>query len=98
MSDDNTEQEINATPSVVALQYDGEQAPKVAAKGHGVVAEQILALAEEHDIPLHEDPDLVTLLSKLDLGTEIPSNLYIAVAEILAFAYMISGKTPRSEE
>ena len=79
-------------PSVVALQYDGAQAPKVIAKGKGLVAEQILAMADEYGIPLREDPDLVTLLSQLELGTEIPSNLYVAVAEVLAFAYMMSGK------
>lgn len=80
------------TPSVVALQYDGAQAPTVIAKGKGLVAEQILAMADEYGIPLREDPDLVTLLSQLELGTEIPSNLYVAVAEVLAFAYLMSGK------
>ena len=50
------------------------------------------ALAEENGIPLREDPDLVTLLAQLELGTEIPANLYVAVAEVLAFAYMVSGK------
>jgi flagellar biosynthesis protein len=83
-----------AIPSVVALQYDGKQAPTVTAKGKGLIAEQILTLAEEYGIPLREEPDLVTLLSQLELGTEIPSNLYVAVAEVLAFAYMMSGKAP----
>ena len=87
-----------ALPSVVALQYDGDSAPRVTAKGQGLVAEQILALAEEYGIPLREDPDLVTLLSQLELGTEIPSNLYVAVAEVLAFAYMMSGKTAPHEK
>lgn len=85
-------EEPDNIPSVVALQYDGEQAPTVVAKGKGAVAEQILAMADEYGIPLREDPDLVTLLSQLELGTEIPSNLYVAVAEVLAFAYMMSGK------
>jgi len=85
-------EEAENTPSVVALQYDGEQAPTVIAKGKGAVAEQILQMADEYGIPLREDPDLVTLLSQLELGTEIPSNLYVAVAEVLAFAYMMSGK------
>lgn len=78
--------------SVVTLKYDGESAPRVTAKGKGVIAEKILELAKENDIPLHEDPDLVTLLAQLELGTEIPSNLYVAVAEVLAFTYMMSGK------
>jgi flagellar biosynthesis protein len=79
--------------TAVALHYDGEQAPRVTAKGQGLVAEKILELAEEHGIPLHEDPDLVTLLARLELGDEIPANLYVAVAEVIAFAYMVNGKT-----
>lgn len=81
-----------APPTAVALQYDGNEAPRVTASGKGEIAEKILALAEEHGIPLREDPDLVTLLAQLDLGTEIPPNLYVAVAEVLAFAYAVSGK------
>lgn len=76
----------------VALRYEGRGAPRVTAKGEGSVAERILALAQEHDIPLHEDAELVGLLARLDLGDEIPASLYIAVAEVLAFAYRLSGK------
>lgn len=89
MSEDNEEK---PTQTAVALQYAGDGAPRVTATGKGKVAEQILALAEENDIPLHEDPDLVTLLSRLDLGDEIPVELYVAVAQVLAFAYQVSGK------
>jgi flagellar biosynthesis protein len=84
--------------SAVALRYEGKGAPRVTAKGSGLTAERILALAEEHGIPLREDPDLVYLLSQLDLGEEIPATLYIAVAEVIAFAYRLSGKTaPRGK-
>lgn len=76
----------------VALHYDGDAAPTVTAKGKGDVARQILEIAQQHDVPLHEDADLVQLLSRLDLGDEIPRNLYIAVAEVIAFAYLVSGK------
>ncbi len=76
----------------VALQYDGTGAPKVTATGKGVIAEQIIALAKEHDVPLYEEPELVQLLSAVELGSEVPENLYIAVAEIIAFAYQLSGK------
>ncbi len=79
--------------TAVALQYDGTGAPKVTAKGSFLVAERILELADEHGIPLHEDADLVTLLAQLDLGTEIPANLFIAVAEVIAFAYRVTGTT-----
>lgn len=78
--------------SAVALRYEGKGAPRVTAKGRGLTAERILALAEEHNIPLREDPDLVYLLSQLDLGDEIPATLYVAVAEVIAFAYRLSGK------
>lgn len=81
---------------VVALLYDGETAPTLSAKGVGDLAEEIIALAKEHNIPIHEEPDLVNLLAKLKLGEEIPRELYIAVAEVIAFAYMIKGKTPMS--
>ncbi|MDP1708229.1 MAG: EscU/YscU/HrcU family type III secretion system export apparatus switch protein [Gammaproteobacteria bacterium] len=78
----------------VALRYDGTSAPRVTAKGTGEVADYILAVAREHGIPLHENAHLVTLLAQLDLGDEVPAALYTAVAEVLAFAYYISGKTP----
>ena len=79
--------------SAVALRYDGKGAPRVTAKGKGYIAEEILAIASEHNIPMHEDPELVQLLSQLELGDEIPRSLYMAVAEVIAFAYSISGKS-----
>lgn len=81
-----------APGKVVALRYEGVGAPQVTAKGEGLVAEKILALAKEHNIPLHEDPGLVAVLAKLELGDEVPVALYRAVAEVIAFAYMVSGK------
>ena len=81
-------------PSAVALHYDGKHAPSIVAKGSGEIARQILALADKHQIPLHEDPELLGLLAKLDLGQEIPENLYLAIAQIIAFAYYLSGKQP----
>ncbi len=78
----------------VAVQYDGKGAPRVTAKGGGVTAEKILELAREHNIPLHEDPALVSLLGQIDLGQEIPPALYLAVAQVIAFAYLVSGKFP----
>ena len=80
--------------SAVALHYDEKNAPRITAKGCGEIAERIIALAEQHQIPLHEDQALVALLAQLDLGDEIPRELYIAVAEVLAFAYMLTGKFP----
>lgn len=78
----------------VALFYDGKNAPHVSAKGTGVVAEQIIALAQEHNVPLCDNSALVDLLVTLELGDEIPTALYIAVAYIIAFAYDLDGKRP----
>lgn len=76
----------------VALQYDQnpDGAPKVVASGAGYVAEQIIALAEEHGVHIHEDADLVAVLATLDLHAEIPEHLYRTVAEILAFVYQLN--------
>lgn len=82
----------------VALYYDGKNAPHVSAKGTGKVAEQIMAIAREHGVPLCDNPSLVDLLVTLELGDEIPENLYIAVAYIIAFAYQLEGKTPENEK
>lgn len=75
----------------IALAYDGKTAPRVTAKGQGYVAEKILALAHEHDVPLYEDAALVQLLARVELGEQIPAGLYVAVAEVIAFAYRLSG-------
>ena len=85
---------IETPKKAVALYYDGITAPKLTAKGTFEIAEEIIALAKEHDIPIREEPELVNLLSRLKLGEEIPRELYIAVAEVIAFAYMIKGKIP----
>ena len=78
----------------VALRYHrGEDdAPVVIAKGAGHLAERILEIANEYDIPLYEDPDLVEVLAKIDLGNVIPPELYQAVAEALAFVYNLNRK------
>jgi len=73
----------------VALRYDKEKeaAPAVIGKGQGLMAEKILELAREHNIPVHEDSDLAEILSRLDLQAEIPPETYVVVAELLAFIY-----------
>ncbi len=77
----------------VALQYEGGQtSPRVIAKGEGELARKIIAIAEEHGVPLYQDADLVRLLSRLDLEQNIPVNLYQAVAEVLAFVYTLNDK------
>jgi flagellar biosynthesis protein len=78
----------------VALKYDGENAPTVTASGEGKIAEEIIRIAHEHGVPLREDAMLAALLSELELGEEIPQTLYRVIAEVIAFAYMVSGKVP----
>lgn len=88
---DSTPEEVQRKKAV-ALRYDtdGEGAPKIVAKGSGYLAEQILEIAKEHDIHIHQDPDMLNILAALDIQTEIPENLYKAVAEILAFVYQLN--------
>src|SRR6185295_9785299 len=75
--------------TAVALQYERGKAPapKIAAAGRGAVAERIIAIAREHNVPVREDPDLIQLLAKLDLGEAIPAELYPVIAEVFAFIY-----------
>jgi flagellar biosynthesis protein len=79
--------------AAVALRYNAatDKAPKVTAKGQGVVAEKIMALAQEHGVPMREDSDLVQVLAQLDLNREIPPTLYRVVAELLAFVYRLNN-------
>ncbi|OUR73243.1 flagellar protein FhlB [Methylophaga sp. 41_12_T18] len=78
----------------IALQYDGENAPIVTASGEGAIAEEIIRIAKEHGVPLREDAILAAFLSELDLGDEIPPLLYRVIAEVIAYAYLVSGKVP----
>jgi len=77
----------------VALKYDKEKAgaPKVVASGKGNIANNIIKLAQEHDIFIKKDADLVELLSKIEINKEIPPMLYKAVAEVFSFIYKITN-------
>lgn len=77
-----------------AIRYDAakDDAPRLTAKGKGHVAERIIELARQHDIPVRSDRALVQILSKLDMDQHIPPELYRAVAEILAFVYSANEK------
>ena len=80
--------------TAVALAYDdGESAPRVAAKGRGLVAEAIIAKAREAGVYVHESPQLVALLMQVDLDSHIPEELYLAVAELLAWLYRLENST-----
>jgi len=77
-----------------ALQYDrgSSSAPKVIAKGDGTSAENIIKIAKLHDIPIQKDPDLIELLSKVEIDQEIPEEMYKAVAEVFSFIYKTTKK------
>jgi flagellar biosynthesis protein len=81
--------------SAIALSYtDKNKAPIVVAKGYGVVAESILRCAREHGLYVHESPELVSLLMNVDLDDQIPPQLYVAVAELLAWLYHLESRAP----
>lgn len=78
--------------TAVALGYDrdGDDLPKVMAKGRGAVAAQIIAVAEEHGVAIHRDEDLVEVLDRLEIDAPIPVAAFAAVAEILAHLYRLN--------
>ena len=85
--------------SAVSLQYNrgSDRAPKVTAKGRGWVADKIIAMAEEQNIPIKKDKDLMELLEKIDVGQEIPEALYKIVAELLAWVYNLNKEYPEKQ-
>jgi flagellar biosynthesis protein len=82
--------------SAISLKYSrgSDSAPKVTAKGQGWVADKIIAMAEEQNIPIKKDKDLISLLEKIDVGNEIPESLYKVVAELLAWVYQLNKDFP----
>lgn len=79
--------------AAVALVYrEGRPAPQVLAKGNGLVAEAIIARAREAGVYVHESPELVSLLMKVDLDQHIPPQLYVAVAELLTWLYRLEKR------
>ena len=78
--------------SAISLQYQKEinSAPKITARGEGWVAEKIIEIAQERNIPIRKDKDLLNLLSEIDVGREVPESLYIVVAELLAWVYQLN--------
>ena len=85
----------NNLKSAVALTYSQtDAAPRVVAKGRGVLADQIISRAQDHGVYVHESPELVSLLMQIDLDQRIPPQLYVAVAELLAWLYRIENGLP----
>ena len=81
--------------SAVALAYSQtDAAPRVVAKGRGMIAEQIILRARENGVYVHESPELVSLLMQIDLDQRIPPQLYVAVSELLAWIYRLESGLP----
>lgn len=88
----------NAPRQAIALTYNGQSAPVLTAKGDDELADAILAIAREYEVPIYENAELVRLLARLELGDAIPEQLYRCIAEIIAFAWYIKGKCPAGSE
>lgn len=88
---------MNSTDDItkaVALYYDGSNSPSITAKGIGAEADDIIQIAREHGVTLCDNALLVDLLSKMEVGDNIPSHLYTAIAQILSFAYALDSSCP----
>lgn len=95
MPNDNS----NKQKSAVGLKYqqgNNQEAPKVIAKGFGELADEIIALAQQNGVLVHQDPYLSEFLATLDLGQEIPEQLYHVIAELIAFSFVLQDKIPDS--
>ena len=79
-------------PLAVALHYEKPGAPRVVATGRGEIGQKIVEVAREHGVPIEENPGLAEALSEVEIGNEIPVELYRAVAEVLNFIIRTSGK------
>ena len=80
-----------------ALRYEpGDLSPQIAATGAGLVAERIIAAAREAGVPVRSDPALAEALGALQLGTNVPAELWRAVAEALAWAYRLNARVASS--
>lgn len=82
---------LNASQAI-ALKYDGASAPKISAKGEDDLAQAIIQLALEHQVPIYENASLVNWLAKLEIDDEIPEQLYHIIAAILAFVYQLNDQ------
>jgi flagellar biosynthesis protein len=90
MKPDRPARQVDERSIAVALAYaPGDAAPRVVAKGRGLTAETIIAVARDHEIYVHESPEMVALLMQVDLDDHIPPQLYLAVAELLAWLYRV---------
>ncbi|MFA5098407.1 MAG: EscU/YscU/HrcU family type III secretion system export apparatus switch protein [Candidatus Margulisiibacteriota bacterium] len=93
-------EEDNKKKTAIAIRYemDKDSAPLIVASGKGVVADEILRIAEENKIPLHENAGLASMLSKLQIDMPVPPELYVLVAEVLFFVYQLDRMAAKKEK
>ena len=87
-----------APRQAIALKYDGNHAPTLTAKGDDELAEEILRIARDCEVPIYENAELVRLLARMELGDSIPEELYRTIAEIIAFAWNLKRKFPEGQD
>jgi len=85
---------MNDDLKAIALKYDGDKAPHISGKTEGNLAQELLAVAEEAGIYIHQDPALLERLSVMQEGETIPPALYVIIAEILSYSFLLQGKYP----
>lgn len=85
---------MKPTKSAIALRYDGINAPQVSAKGYDELAQRLIEEMEKQGGLIHSDETLMNWLAALEVGDEIPPPLYLVIAELIAFAWYLDGKTP----
>ncbi|MBX9407515.1 EscU/YscU/HrcU family type III secretion system export apparatus switch protein [Pseudomonas baetica] len=90
--------DATAPRQAIALKYDGNHAPTLTAKGDEELAEEILRIARDCEVPIYENAELVRLLARMELGDSIPEELYRTIAEIIAFAWHLKGKFPEGQD
>ncbi|CAG8998359.1 MAG: hypothetical protein CENE_00305 [Candidatus Celerinatantimonas neptuna] len=85
---------MSQNKAAVALGYDGTDAPKITAKGYNTLADEIIQAAKEAGVMIYEDKNLLAMLDQLSLDEQIPETLYVVIAELISFAYILQGKFP----
>ncbi|MDD9911520.1 MAG: EscU/YscU/HrcU family type III secretion system export apparatus switch protein [Alphaproteobacteria bacterium] len=93
---DKPEKPITTKAAALSYDQDKDAAPKLTAKGKGKVAESILAVAREHDIPIHQDADLMEVLETVEVDQEVPLEVYAIVAEIFSYIYKVNQQKANS--
>ncbi|PLC59809.1 EscU/YscU/HrcU family type III secretion system export apparatus switch protein [Photobacterium carnosum] len=78
----------------IALRYDGKQSPYIAAKGYDQLAQHIIEQVKQQGGLIHQDPVLAQYLNSFDLNDHLPQELYLIIAELIAFSWYLNGKTP----